>query len=127
MSSSMRPLVRPLSALAFGLAAALSLPAMANDFPTSERVDYVFECMREHPGPYFEMSSKCSCALDAIAREISFEDYRTMHTAALANTIGGERGGYYRGKHWRGEVRKYNELQAKAKEGCFINTSAASR
>ncbi|CAM5337520.1 MULTISPECIES: hypothetical protein [unclassified Thauera] len=118
---------KPLATVIIALAASASLPAVANDFPTIERVNYVLECMRDHPGPQFEMSSKCSCALDALAREVSFEDYRSMHTASLANTIGGERGGYYRGKHWRGEVRKYQELQAKAKKGCFIDTSAASR
>ena len=119
---------QPLAVLALtALAALTSLPALANDFPTTERVSFVLECMREHPGAEFEMSSKCSCALDAIASEVSFDEYRTMHTAALANTISGERGGYYRGKHWRGEVRKYDTVVAKAKKGCFIDTTAARR
>lgn len=124
----MKTWTRPLAGLSFATLAALSaLPAMANDFPTTERVSFVLECMREHPGAEFEMSSKCSCAVDAVASEISFDEYRTMHTAALANSISGERGGYYRGKHWRGEVRKYDTVLAKAKKACFIDTTAAQR
>ena len=59
---------KPLATVIIALAASASLPAVANDFPTIERVNYVLECMREHPGAEFEMSSKCSCALDALAR-----------------------------------------------------------
>lgn len=124
----MKTRIQALAGLAFGTVAALaSLPALANDFPTTERVSFVLECMRAHPGPEFEMSSKCSCALDAVAREISFDEYRTIHTVALATSISGERGGYYRGKHWRADVRKYDSVLAKAKNGCFIDTNAARR
>ena len=118
---------KPLAGLALAMLAFTSPPALANDFPTTERVSFVLVCMRAHPGAEFEMSSKCSCALDTVAREISFDEYRTMHTAALANSISGERGGYYRGKHWRGEVRKYDTVLAKAKKACFIDTTAAQR
>lgn len=120
----MKAWLKPLPMLA-----ALTLgtsPALANDFPTVDRIHFVHECMQDHPGPYFEMSSKCSCALDMIAKEISFEDFRTMHTASLANTIGGERGGYYRGRMWREEARKYRDMQADAKKRCFIDTTSAA-
>ncbi|MFN3986734.1 MAG: hypothetical protein ACK4KV_14660 [Rhodocyclaceae bacterium] len=117
----------PLAAAVLAVATLAAAPVQANDFPTIERVNFVFECMRDHPGPYYEMSTKCSCALDAVAAQVSFEDYRTMHTAALANTIGGERGGYYRGKLWRDQARNYEKLASDAKKGCFIDTSAASR
>lgn len=120
----MKAWLKPLSMLA---ALALSAcPALANDFPTVDRVHFVHECMRDHPGPNFEMTSKCSCALDIIAKEVSFEDFRTMQTAALANTIGGDRGGYYRSKMWREEARKYRDLQADAKKRCFIDTTSAT-
>ena len=32
--------------------------AQAHDYPTADRVLYVQECMRQHPGPEFEMLSK---------------------------------------------------------------------
>ena len=39
------------------------------------------------------MVNKCSCALDAMAREVKHEDYVTMQTSFVnAISIGGERG-----------------------------------
>lgn len=111
-----------------GLLAALSLAAaapsaLANDFPTNERVLYVQECMRDHPGNAFEMISKCSCALDRLAADVKYEDYLTMSTASKANSIGGERGGYIRDTDLlQKEIRRFRDLQAKAKAACFINT-----
>jgi len=121
----MRTWLKPISVLA--VLALGTTPALANDFPTVERVHFVHECMRDHPGPYFEMASKCACALDKLASQVSFEEYRTMHTAALATTIGGERGGYYRARMWRDEARKYRDLQTVAKKGCFINSAPINR
>jgi hypothetical protein len=104
-----------------GAALLCALSAQANDFPTVDRVIFVQECMNGRPGPYFEMVNKCSCALDAIAREISFDDYVEMSTAAKANTIGGERGSYIRDvEPLQAQIKRYRELQAKAKAGCFL-------
>ncbi len=111
-----------------GLLAALSLAAaapsaLANDFPTNERVLYVQECMRDHPGNAFEMISKCSCALDRLAADVKYEDYLTMSTASKANSIGGDRGGYIRDTDLlQKEIRRFRDLQAKVKAACFINT-----
>jgi hypothetical protein len=102
-----------------GLLAAL--PAPANDFPTVDRVLYVQECMNGRAGPYYEMVNKCSCALDALAREITFEDYVQISTAAKATSIGGERGSYIRDTEMlQAQVKRYRELQAKARTGCFL-------
>jgi hypothetical protein len=102
-----------------------SAAACANDFPTVDRVLYVQECMRAHPGPQFEMTSKCSCALDALARDITYDDYVTMSTIAKAITIGGERGGTIRdAPSLESQAKRYRELQTKAEKGCFINFEA---
>ena len=111
------------------LCAALSLlgvgTAQANDFPTVDRVVYVQECMQTHPGPHYEMVNKCSCALDALAREVKFDDYTTMVTASNANTMGGERGNAIRDvESLQVEIKRFRELQAKVKKGCFINLDA---
>lgn len=99
--------------------------ASANDFPTIDRVLYVQECVRNHPGPYFEMINKCSCALDALARQVSYDDYMTMNTATNANSIGGERGGYIRdAESLQVQIRRFRDLQTKVKQGCFINVSS---
>jgi len=96
--------------------------ARANDFPTADRVLYVEECIRANPGPYFEMVNKCSCAIDAIAAEVKFDEYTTMQTISNGMSIGGERGGAIREvSTLQPELKKYRELQSKVKKGCFIN------
>jgi hypothetical protein len=99
----------------------LTTSAWANDFPTAERVLYVHECMRNNPGPHFEMVSKCSCALDKVASEVKFEDYESMATVTNAVSIGGERGGTLRDNEiLKPQVKRWRELQAKARDACFI-------
>lgn len=101
--------------------AAFAGPAAANDFPTLDRVLYVQECMRLHPGPAFEMTSKCSCALDAIAREVKYDDFVTMSTVANGLTIAGERGGALRDNEAiKPEAKRFRDLQAQAMKSCFI-------
>lgn len=119
------PLVRRLTAI---VAALLPLAASAHDYPTADRVVFVQACMRDHPGPHYEMLNKCSCALDAIARDLSFEDFVEMNTATNANSIGGERGSYIRdAEALQKDIRKYRQIQLQAKKGCFINTDTPSR
>jgi len=107
-----------------GLAAAVLAaagPARAHDYPTSERVVYVEACMRDHPGGHYEMLNKCSCMIDAIARELPYDDYVEMSTAANANSIGGERGAYIRDVPvLQDQIRRYKALQAQAQKSCFI-------
>ena len=50
--------------------------------PPRSRVLYVEECMRDHPGPHYEMVNKCSCALDAWPKEVKYEDYTSMSTTS---------------------------------------------
>ena len=99
----------------------LGAAASANDFPTSQRVLYVEECMRDHPGPHFEMVNKCSCALDTLAKEIKYEEYVGMSTVVNAMSIGGERGGSMRDNETvKPQVKRYRDLQAKVQKACFI-------
>lgn len=94
----------------------------ANDFPTVDRVLYVQECMRAHPGPPFEMTNKCSCALDALARELTYDEYVTLSTIGKAISIGGERGGAIRDvPSYESPLKRYRELQAKSEKACFLN------
>ena len=99
--------------------------AHANDFPTVDRVIYVQECMRAHPGPQFEMQNKCSCALDSLAREVKYDEFVTLSTVGKAMTIGGERGGAIRdAPSLEPQAKRYRELMSKAEKGCFINADA---
>jgi hypothetical protein len=103
------------------VAAAPAAPARANDFPTADRVIYVQDCVKNNPGPHFEMINKCSCAIDALAREIKYDDYVTMTTIVNAMSIGGERGNDMRDNETlKPQVKRYRELQAQAYKACLI-------
>ena len=79
---------RPLLIAALAAAASLvGTAARANDFPTVARVLWVQDCLREHPGPNFEMINKCACAADRVADQLSIEQYDELSTAAKATTI----------------------------------------
>ncbi len=115
------PIKHILAVIPAALSVAMAAPALANDFPTVDRVLYVQECMNAHPGNYYEMVNKCSCALDALARELPFDDYTQMNTAAKATSIGGERGSYIRDTEpLQAQIKRYREVQLKVQKGCFI-------
>ena len=102
----------------------LAAPAcvQAHDYPTSERVVYVEACMHDHPGGHYEMLNKCSCVIDTIAREIPYDDFVTMSTAAKATSIGGERGSYIRDvEPLQVQIRKFRQLQAQARKSCLLD------
>ena len=107
-------------------AACASVPAddagsPSNNYPTVDRVLYVQQCMRSNPGPHYEMTNKCACALDRIAAEVKFDDYVTMVTVVNAISIGGERGGDLRDNETiKPQITRYRALQAKVQAACFI-------
>jgi hypothetical protein len=95
--------------------------AAANDFPTHARVDFVLACMRENPDMAQEAVYKCSCAIDAIAARVKYEDWVDRSTVANATTIAGERGGVVRDiKDGRKIIASFRELQDGAKKSCFL-------
>lgn len=112
--------------LAAGVATAQ--PAPAPGYPTADRVLYVQECMRQHPGPNYEMLSKCSCALDRLAAELPHDDYVMMSTATKANSIGGERGNQIRDTEMlQKQIRQFRQLQSNSKKSCFILSEPVDR
>ena len=120
----MKALERPALWVLLLASAGIASSARANDFPTVERVLYVQECMRNHPGPPFEMTHKCSCALDALSKDVKFDDYVTLSTISKAMTIGGERGGVMRDSpEMEAQAKRYRALQAKAEKACFIDSA----
>ena len=96
--------------------------AAANDFPTIERVMFVEACARDHPDrPHQEMLYKCSCALDAIAAEYTYDQYVDLSTAFDAGQIAGERGAAVR-ESTTGQdfIKQFRAARAKAFSACFI-------
>ena len=102
--------------------AVAAVPAYAFDYPTTDRVEYVEQCMRDSTAARYEMLYKCSCSIDAIAKEISYEDYVEASTAANAMSIGGERGSVIRDAQINKDLAgKFRAIQSKARKSCFIN------
>jgi hypothetical protein len=111
---------KPAFLLAAALAPAASL-CWANDFPTAARVEFVLECMQEHPGAQFEMLQKCSCTLDRLARRYKYDGFVEAQTMAKAVTIAGERGAALReNEQAQKAARQYRAAVAEAAHGCFL-------
>jgi hypothetical protein len=96
--------------------------AGANDFPTNARVEYVLECLREHPGSEYEFVQKCSCALDRLAERYKYDDFVEAQTMARAVTIAGERGAALRDNEAAQQAaRRYRQAVAEAGKACFLH------
>ena len=112
------------------LAAALALPGSAapksaaaakGAFPTSGRVEYVLECMQKHDGKY-EYLYKCSCAIDAIAQQLNYDDFVTMSTALRSQSLSGPQGAEFRDpESVKAMANKYKAIQAAANQACFVS------
>ena len=112
-----------LSACLAGAQAAKPAPR-ADAYPTADRVVYVEDCIKQHQGPHFEMINKCSCVIDTLASQLTYDDFVTMTTATNANSIGGERGGVIRDAEvLQKEIRRFRDLQSAAQKKCFLSQS----
>lgn len=101
-------------------AGGLPLAAQANDFPTTDRVEYVIECMMQHPGKQ-EYLYKCSCAIDRIAQAIAYDDYVEGSTALRHQGLSGPRGAEFRDpKGVKDMAGKYKALQDEARKACQV-------
>ncbi len=81
------------------LSVSLMLPAIianANDFPTSERVEYVMNCLQHLGDASLNNLQTCSCRIDSIATAIPFEDYSYAVTYNRNRRMTGEAGGIFR-------------------------------
>ena len=102
--------------------ALLPLAAAAHDYPTNARVEYVMACMESEPKlERREAMYKCSCAIDAIAETLTYDQWVEVSTIANAITIAGERGGAVRDlKDSRPTAARYRALQEEARKRCFL-------
>ena len=90
-------------------------------YTTIIRVEFVLECMREHPGTQYEMMSKCSCVLDQLAKKYSGKAFVEARTMAQAISIAGERGAELRdNKEAHEQVREYHAALVTAESDCFL-------
>ena len=111
---------------------ALALPlflvqaALANDYPTLERVDHVLTCMRTHGGQNVDNLYACSCEIDVIAQQVNFDDFTEARTYEIYKRMPGEKGGLFRDNE-RGEtiVAQLEAARKDAQKRCFISKSRA--
>lgn len=110
--------VATLLAGAVALPGAAAAQARGNDFPTVDRVEFVIECMYRHEGKQ-EFLYKCSCVIDAVAREIKYDDYVAASMASRYRDMGGERTGVFRdAPNVTAEVKRFQTALKKANEQC---------
>lgn len=80
------------------LALLLGAPSfvVANDFPTRDRVEYVMNCLQKMGDYTMDELQTCSCRVDSIASEMSFELYGYAVTYDRNKRMTGEKGGVFR-------------------------------
>ncbi|WP_134724845.1 hypothetical protein [Paracoccus luteus] len=105
-----------------GALAALAGPAAAqavNDYPTAARAEYVLICMGTN-GETPEMLQRCSCAIDAIAGVLSYDDYVSAETVLRMRQTTGDRAGMFReGPLSDGILAHLRRAEAEAEILCF--------
>lgn len=102
------------------MAAALPVAAYAHDFPTTDRVEYVLECMKNNGGKQ-EYLYKCSCVIDRIAQQITYDEYVEASTALRYQSLGGERGAVFRDPDAVKKLaKKYKTIQGDANKACHL-------
>jgi hypothetical protein len=104
----------------FAAALAFSAAAQAHDYPTVDRVEYVVECMKANGGDH-QYLYKCSCVIDAVAREMSYDDYLAASAVVRYQGMGGERMGVFRDADSAKDMaRKYRAILSGAKKECGV-------
>jgi hypothetical protein len=94
-------------------------PAIANDFPTQARVEYVMQCMAERGGQNLDNMYHCVCAIDKIAGHFGYQEYSEALTFTYMFDMPGEKGGEFRDPPKSKELRDKLKAAKKEAEGCF--------
>ena len=120
------------SLLASSLVALSSLSyggsAVANDFPTQARVEYVLSCMGEHGGQSYDTLYACVCIIDKIADRMPYREYTAAETLSFLFSTPGERGGIFRdaAPQSRKRIKALRALREEAESGCLVSGVASS-
>jgi hypothetical protein len=120
-----------LQVLAVGALASLSVmtSAVANDFPTQARVEFVLSCMDERGGQSYNSFYPCICAIDKIASKMPYREYTAAETLSFLYGTPGERGGFFRdaAPRSRKRIKAFQALRAEAEAACFVPGVASVR
>jgi hypothetical protein len=95
--------------------------ALANDFPTQARVEFVLGCMNEQGGQSYDSLYKCVCLVDAIAAEMSHDEFAEAQVFSQLRSTAGERGGVFRDPDQaQALVAKLAAAIERGKARCFL-------
>jgi len=102
------------------------LLAIANDFPTQARVEYVLGCMEQNGGQSYNTLYPCVCSIDKIAEAMPFKAYEEAQTLSVMVKTPGERGGAFRDAPGaRSMVKNFKQLNQDIEKMCWVNKPAA--
>ncbi|MBM4206900.1 MAG: hypothetical protein FJ190_02400 [Gammaproteobacteria bacterium] len=92
------------------------------DYPTRDRVEYVFNCIAQHGGKLSYITQyACGCKIDKIAEKLTFEEYEAAKTFSLLKSTPGDAGGVFRDPKQSKDLRKkLKEAEAYAEKMCFV-------
>ncbi|GEN25734.1 hypothetical protein [Halomonas cupida] len=113
--------LRGLTAIILSMACLLPSMTLAadNDYPTAARVDYVIGCMAANGQDYLTMQ-QCSCSIDVIAEQLSYDDYEAVATVMGMQEQRGEMGVLFRTERsMQDDVEHFRSVQADADLRCF--------
>ncbi len=89
------------------------------NFPTSAKVDYVIGCMAAN-GQTPEILQRCSCSIDYIESNLTYDEYVEADTVMQIQLSAGERGIFFRNSSWaKVKTDKLAKVQALSTLECF--------
>ncbi|NOQ15164.1 MAG: hypothetical protein GQ583_11900 [Methyloprofundus sp.] len=94
-----------------------------NNYPTRDRVEYVFNCIAKHGGNLLDYVPRynCGCKIDKIAEQLTFEEYEAATTFTMLRSTPGEKGAVFRDPKQSKSLRtRLKEAEAYAEESCFV-------
>jgi hypothetical protein len=90
-----------------------------NDYPTSERAEYVFGCLKAN-GETRQAIEQCSCSIDIIASLVPYDRYVTAETVLSMSQVQGNLGGQFRSSEQAASaLNDLRRAQAEAEVRCF--------
>ena len=94
-----------------------------HDYPTRDRVEYVFNCIAKHGGNLFDYVSRynCGCKIDKIAEQLTFEEFEAATTFSMLRSTPGENGAVFRDPQQSKDLRKrLKAAEESAENRCFV-------
>lgn len=109
-----------------------AVPALANaennNYPTLDRLNYALDCMDRHGGPKIENLTGCSCEIDVVAEQMTYEQFVDANVYMLNKDTPGDKGGVFRdmpiGKDNYAVLMKARE---DAEKRCFVTVREVKR